>query len=239
MNNDDATSIFPSYSATTNKRILQKNCNTNESQVIEKLYGISQTLFTDEFINILFKIYDMEEFNILNFGLFDGLTKCDMFMEYLKNDNTEKNKSFEKIFNIYFNVLSHTRLNINSVVFKNKICSLLKMTIKVPSYRSGIGMKYITANISTSFKPNNTDIITARCDIVNVIKEGFFKSINNSNIERFNFSPQISTVVIQGPLLKQVLNGVMNLQSQLMQAGKSHGVKVEPFIENTQKKLEI
>lgn len=231
--------VFPSFNSVSNKRTLQKSCNTTESNLIHTLYQISPILFSEDMINALFKIYEQEEFNILNFSLFQELAKCEMFMDFLKNDSEEKNKNFEKVFNIYFNCLAATRLNINAIIFKNKVCTLLKMNIKIPSYRSGVSLKNINVNVSTTYKPLDTNNITATCDIVNVIKEGFFNSIDSSNIETFTFTPQTATVVIQGPMLKNIINSTINMQSQLMQTGRAHGIKIEPFIENTNKKLLI
>lgn len=231
--------VFPTFNATTNKRNMQKSCTATESNLIEKLFEISQILFTEDLINTLFKIYDQEEFNILNMGLFQELSKCDILMDFSKNDVEERSKSFDKIFNIYFNALAATRLNVNAIIFKNKICTLLKMNLKVPSYRNGVSLKNINVNISTTYKPLDSNNITATCDIINVIKEGFFNSIDTSNIETFHYTPQMATVIVQGPFLKNIMNSCINLQCQLMQAGRAHGMKIEPFIENTNKKLTI
>ncbi|QBB28701.1 hypothetical protein HgNV_096 [Homarus gammarus nudivirus] len=236
---DPTTIVFPSYTPVNNKKTLQHNCNVNEAQLLEKLYSAEQIIFTEDFINTLFKIYDAEEFNISNFILFQELVNCNLFMDFLKNETEDKNKQYEKVFNIYFNALAHTRLNVNAIIFKNKICTLLKMTIKLPSYRSGISLKNINVNIATSYKPIDTNQITARCDIISVIKEGFFNSLNASNVETFNFSPHISNVVVQGPLLKNILNSTISMQNQLIQSGRSYGVKLEPFIEDAKKKFEL
>ncbi|UOT91855.1 CmNV_097-like protein [Aratus pisonii nudivirus] len=234
---DASSGIFPTYNTITNKAIILKSVSSTESNLLEKLYSLSKILFTEEFINTLFKIYDHDEFNILNLNYLHELSKCAMFVDYMKNDDEERNKHYDKLFNIYFNALSNTRLNNNAVVFKNKICSILKMTLKINSFKSGISLKNINVNISTTYKPSENNNITATCDIVNVIKEGFFKSIDPSNIEMFSYVPQVANVVVQGPILKNVINGILNLQTQLIQAGNAHGMKVEPFIENTHKKM--
>lgn len=231
--------MFPSYNALNNKRALQSSCTATEKQLIDTLYNISQILFTEDFINTIFKIYECEEFNISNFALFQEISKCDMFMDFLKNDNEDKTKSFEKIFNIYFNCLAKNKININAIALKNKICTLLKMTIKIPSYKSGVSLKNINVNIATTYKPLDNNSITAACDIVNVIKESFFNSINTSNIESFTFTPHTSSVVIQGPLLKQIMVCVLNMQEQLLQSAKSYGVKIDPFIEKVNSKLTL
>ncbi|UVX94957.1 hypothetical protein CsNV_097 [Callinectes sapidus nudivirus] len=234
-----AMTMFPTYNPVNNKRVLKDHVNTNEGQVLEKLYGISQSLFSEDFITTLFKIYEIEEFNISNFYLLQELSKCDMFMEYLKNENPEKMKNFEKVFNIYFSALAHTKLNINATVFKNKICTLLKLNIKVPSYKSGITLKNIHANVSTTFKPIVENTITARCDITNVLRDSFQTSISSSRVEKFSFAPQNSNVIISGPVIKNTLNGALQLQSLLLDSSKAMGVSTRPYIENTYKKFEF
>lgn len=237
---DSASTIFPSYNSSTNKTTLQKNCVGNEG-LIDKLFDISPNLFSEEVINALFKIYDTEDFNLLNFSLFQELTKCNVFVDYVNNDNVEKNNGLEKCFNFYFSALACTRLgvNLNAVNFKNKICTLLKINLKLPSYRSGMNIKNINVNVSSSYKPAETEHITANCDIVNVIKEEFFNTLDMSNVEMFHYTPQIANVALPGPTLKRVFNSVINMQCQLLEIGKAHGMKIEPFIENNNKKLQM
>lgn len=196
-------------------------------------------MFTFETITTLFKIYEQEEFNVLNFGIFSEVVKCPLFVDYIKGDSEDRMRDIDAVFNIYFNGLAATRLNVNPVVFKNKVCTLLKMNLRIPAYRGGISIKNVQVNVSNNYKPAEISKITATSDIGNVIKHTFFNSINISGVETFTFAPQMANVIIQGPILRNVMNSIVNMQAQCMQIAKAHGVQVQPFIENTKNKFSI
>lgn len=194
-------------------------------------------MFSLDFINTLLKLYSTDEFTISNASLFSELTKCNLFVDFAASTDDEKTKDFEKVLNIYFGALAGTRPNINAIVLKNKVCSLLKMVIKIPTYKNGISMKYINVNVSSTYKPSEYNNITAACDIVNVVKDFFVNSTEKASVENFTFSPHMSSVVMHGPILKNVIASMMNMQSQMLQSGLSFGVQVQPFLENVNQKL--
>lgn len=196
-------------------------------------------MFSHSLITTLFKIYEQEEFNVLNFGIFSEIMKCPLFIDYVKSDNEDKIRDIDIVFNIYFNGLAATKLNVNPVIFKNKVCTLLKMNLRVPAYRGGISIKNVQVNISNTYKPMELNKVTASSDIANIIKQKFFNSINVSNVQHFHFVPQMANVIIQGPILRNVINSAMNMQAQCMQVATAHGVQIEPFIENTKNKFVI
>ncbi|UVT30889.1 hypothetical protein PvNV_085 [Penaeus vannamei nudivirus] len=230
--------IFPYTNTITNKNTLKENvANVVEKNFIDSLSTISPIMFTSDFINILFKIYSTDEFTLSNAILFSELMKCNVFVDFAKSDDEEKAVNFERVLNIYFNALAGTRPNINAVAMKHKICSLLKMKIKIPSFKNGISLKHINVNISTTYKPSETACITAACDIVNVVKDFFLNSTERSTVENFAFTPHLSTVVMNGPILKNVISSMMNMQSQMIQNGIPFGVQVQPFIDNVGQKI--
>lgn len=216
-----------------NKNALKGNTtNATERGLLDNLATLSPIMFSLDFINTLFKLYSTDEFTVSNASLFTDLTKCNLFVDFASSTDEEKSKDFEKVLNIYFNALAGTRPNINAVVMKNKVCSLLKMVIKIPTYKNGISMRYINVNVSSTYKPMEYNNITAACDIVNVVKDFFVNSTEKASVETFTFTPHMSSVIMHGPILKNVITSMMNMQSQMLQCGLSFGVQVQPFLDN-------
>ncbi|UHB41837.1 hypothetical protein MrNuV_ORF114 [Macrobrachium rosenbergii nudivirus] len=225
--------MFPSFNSINNKNMMKQNCNQTEKDIIEELYNISSIMFTEDFINNLYEVYEMDEFDILSFSKLDYLKKCDIFVDFIKSENDSIKKSFEKLFNLYFNSLSYCSLNLNPISIKNKILTILKMVIKVPNYKNGISLKNINVSVSSTYKPTANNEITAACDVVNVIKESFFNSVDTASVQKFTFAPRNSNLLLQGPILSNTMNALISLQDQIIHSSKMYGIKIEPFIEKT------
>ncbi len=230
--------IFPYLNSTQNRNtLIDKTSNAQEKTLIENLGQISPILFTANFIQVLFKLYALDVYNIHSASMLSELLKCNIFNELSRLDNQEEIDSLEKILNIYFNSLANTTPGVSAMQLKTKICSLVKMEIKIPAYKNGITMKNINVNVSSNYKPTEGKIITASCDIVNVIKDNFINNADHATIEQFSFTPKMSSVQLQGPILKDVMNAELNMQSQMITNGISFGVHVDSFIENTKRQL--
>nr|WOZ57676.1 hypothetical protein MmNV_83 [Menippe mercenaria nudivirus] len=233
------TAMFPSHNSTANKITIQKTCNSQESGIIDKLFSLVPYMFHHDTLSTILKIYEQEEFNVFNLSMFTVLMKCPLFVDYVKVESEEKINAIEFVLNIYFNGISSTRLNINPTVLKNKICSLLKISFRIPAHRGGLSIKNPTVSISSNYKKTSTNKITASSDIANIIKQSMLNPVDTHNATRFTFVPYISNVTVQGPILKNLANSVINMQTLLMETALSHGAQIEPFIENNKNKFAI
>lgn len=230
---------FPSYDPVTNKTTIQKSCNSAESGIIDRIATMVPQMFTFDTISAIFKVYEQEEFSVLNFHLFSDLMKCPLFVDYATTENGDKTRDIDAVLTLYFNGLAGGRINANPVTLKNKICTLLKMNLRVPSLKGGLTISKVTVNVSNRYKPSDTSKITASSDIANVIKQRLFQSINGSAPERYPFSPEMANVTLQGPVLTLLITQFVNLQSQFMEVSKAHGIEIEPFVENLKNKFAL
>lgn len=237
MNSSVGDIIFPSESMLNNKNNMINGRSVDDVQLLNSLYSVASSVYTCNFINTLYTIYDSDSFKLKDLEMLVKLNTCELLTDYSLETNDDKNKEYEKALNVYFSALSKFRSHINAQTFKHKICSLLKMDIKIPSYRNGISLKNINVNISTAYKAKDSEALSTTNDVASTIRSHYLNSLDSAKVDNFSYSPQMASVVLQGPILKHIMNSIVNLQGMLLETGKSFGVKLEPFIESNNSKL--
>uniref|UniRef100_A0AAU8GCH1 Uncharacterized protein n=1 Tax=Faxonius propinquus nudivirus TaxID=3139431 RepID=A0AAU8GCH1_9VIRU len=210
------------------KKIL---ANTSSKDSLTKLWKIDPILFDPNFIANMIALAEKNEYKIDNFDDISSLRKSSVFRDFIKQTTDALITKFDFLFEIYFQAITEQTRKPSSVI-KTRILTLLKLQLNIPSINNSINFKNSIINVSSSYKPKETERATAACDIAIMVENMFYSAIKNAPSQTFTYSSQPSTLTLQGPILKMLLRNIIMLQDELLNAAIACGVKVEPFITN-------
>jgi len=206
--------------------------NVQSCEILDKIYGVSQTMFDENFVNTIITLASLSEYNINHFADIVNLRTASLFADFAANTSVDNAKGYDGIFNIYFDAICIGGPKQGSVV-KTKICTLLKLTITIPNSTNSFQIKNATASISSSYKPSKSSKSVAACDIQNIIKSSFFEAVQDSNTEKFSYTTWSNNVTMQGPILNMLLGNLVQYQEVLLETSAACGAEIAPFIINT------
>lgn len=211
-------------------RILSLNRETSEKLKI--LFSTDQILFSPSFINTVISIGECKSYNINDLDVISTLMQSIVFRDYVNYTDAESIAAYNKLFEVYFKAICKD-LNKQHMAIKNKILSLLKINITIPSIRDGINITNPLINVSTTYTPRDKKLITTNTDIRSIIRNNFGIAISEAMEETFVYSAHPMNTELSGPVLNNLISIIISFQKEMLVNATACSVRTEPFISNS------
>lgn len=222
-------SFYDTDVANRYQRIYNK-CSNN--YIIEQLYDTDKLLFDPNFIDTIIKIGEKNEYNIQDFAELSTILISTFFKSYITTTDHNLLTQFHHYCDEYFKAICYD-LNKQHMSIKNKILTLLRLKLTVPSIQSNLSFHNPTVSISSNYRPKEQELATAGCDIKNILQNNYFKSVKDCPSITYSYNSHPGSIQLQGPILNKLATYTLILQQEIMRHANACGVKTKPFIRNT------
>ena len=224
------SSTFQEADVYTRYQRIYSRCTNKE--VIKTLYETDKLLFSPEFINSIIILGEKSEYNINDFHHLTVILICPFFATYMKITDNSLLQYQHEVLDEYFKAICED-LNKQHRAIKNRILTLLRLKLTIPTIQSSLSFNNPTVSISSTYRPKEQELATAGCDIKNILKHTFYKAVKDSNSQSYTHNSYPSSIQLQGPILNKLATYTLILQQEIMRQSNACGVKTKTFVRNT------
>lgn len=209
-------------------KTFDKITTTNESSktILEHLKKTESSLFYPPIIDLFILLGQKQCLTINDYEVFAPLFKLNLVRGFVTTDDQQTIATYLSNFDVYFNAICMYK-RVSYLPIRNKVLGFLKTKIEAPSVFTNVNVRG-TISIKMVEVPA-TPLITNVTDMKR-LGEAQRQNLIDSPEETFRYIPQTSRIEIKGPIIKSLVEGIINLNKMIIDESCNLGIKVNPFI---------